>query len=92
MKLPWLRNSILACFLSKFKWFRCLAGGKWELWWVDVPVCSDIWHEVDRFTHEWVKLRMLVPLDRNAPDLHPQWYGFRPSPLCRGTPVCEDWK
>ena len=29
---------------SGFRWFRKWWGGRWELWYVDHPVCSDIWH------------------------------------------------
>ena len=30
---------------AHWEWFRKTWGGRWELWWVDVPVCSEIWHE-----------------------------------------------
>lgn len=29
---------------DRFKWFRQFYGGHWELWWIDHPVCSAIWH------------------------------------------------
>lgn len=48
---PWLRERHwIAAFLSPYQWFRKLAGGKWELWWVDVPVCSYVWHDVSEWT------------------------------------------
>jgi len=36
--------------LSKYRWGRKLLGGKWEYWWVDVPVASSCWHDVDEWT------------------------------------------
>jgi hypothetical protein len=97
MKLRCLRtNNTLRSFLSGFKWYRKLAGGKWERWWVDCPVNSDIWHEVKHFTHEMVeaaeRMKYHPPLTDRLDDLHPYWWGFRPTPLCRGTPELEDWK
>lgn len=36
---------ILNCtFLVYFKWYRRLVGGNWEKWYVDYPVCADVWH------------------------------------------------
>ena len=37
---PWW----LDCLFGEFRWFRRWWGGRWELWYVDVPVCSRIWH------------------------------------------------
>jgi hypothetical protein len=61
---------LLDCFFDRYQWYRRLCGGRWELWWVDAPVCSDIWHRVTDFTYAT---------------------GKRPSVLCRGTPIEEDW-
>lgn len=36
--------------LSQYRLGRKLLGGKWELWWVDVPVASSCWHEVEEWT------------------------------------------
>ena len=30
---------------ARFRWYRRLIGGHWELWYVDT-VYSDIWHQV----------------------------------------------
>lgn len=32
--------------LPKLRIVRRLLGGHWERWWVDHPVCSDVWHWV----------------------------------------------
>jgi hypothetical protein len=61
---------LLDAFFSQRRWARKLIGGKWELWWVDCPVNSDVWHSVP----EWSDV-----------------VGERPTPLCRGTPIKEDW-
>lgn len=94
MKIRKLRNSWLAAFLSNYQWYRKLAGGKWERWWVDHPVCSDVWHDVRHFTRERLeaaeRANYKAPLTE-AHLMNPYWWGFRPSPLCRGTPTEEDW-
>jgi hypothetical protein len=93
MKFPILRTCWLKYWLDRFQWYRRFAGGKWELWWVDVPVCSDIWHDVRHFTHEYVAAADRMGYKPPKGDLDsPYWYGFRPTPLCRGTPICEDWR
>lgn len=56
--------------IGDYAWGRRLLGGRWERWWVDSPVCGDIWHWRTR--------------ERTS------WEG-RPSPLCRGTPIVEEW-
>lgn len=33
--------------LTDWRWFRKLLGGKWVLWWIDVPVASFIWRPDD---------------------------------------------
>lgn len=38
--------------LYKFRFYRKWWGGHWELWWIDVPVCSEIWHDVDKCSLE----------------------------------------
>ena len=35
-------------WFSNYRWARKLIGGHWERHWVDFPVCSDIWHKVDK--------------------------------------------
>lgn len=42
-------NSLITVLLglSKFRFYRKWWGGHWELWWVDVPVCSEIWHDLE---------------------------------------------
>jgi hypothetical protein len=37
-------NIVKYSFLCEYKFFRRLAGGRWEKWYVDVPICSLIWH------------------------------------------------
>ena len=64
-------NAILALLdtaLDRFRWYRRLCGGHWELWWVET-VGGDVWHQLDRCSRD----------------------GARPTPLCRGTPICEDY-
>lgn len=50
-------HSILVSVLSlwKFRFYRRWWGGHWELWWVDFPVCSEIWHDVKKCTIETKK-------------------------------------
>lgn len=31
-------------FLCNLKPVRRFIGGCWELWWVDSPVCAEVWH------------------------------------------------
>lgn len=89
MKLRWLRDSWLRVYLSNYPWFRKLAGGKWERWYVDRPVIAFIWHEVDMFTREKVEASKGEPPPDNL--LHPYWRDFRPTPLCRGICDEENW-
>lgn len=83
-------------FLEEFRWYRKLRGGKWERWIVSDPVNSVLWHRVDEFTRvkvaRWPALseEMLQRLPFTA--LHPVLWGYRPSPLCRGTPTEENWE
>lgn len=30
-------------FLSGYQWYRRWRGGHWERWYIDHPVCADIW-------------------------------------------------
>lgn len=91
----WLRTGVLAAFFNSFRWYRRLAGGKWELWWIDSPVCSHIWHDVNFFNREMKeaseRLKYHPPKNLPADALNPYYWEFRPSPLCRGTPIEEDW-
>ena len=32
--------------LAKLRCYRRWWGGHWEQWWIDVPVCGEIWHDV----------------------------------------------
>jgi hypothetical protein len=88
-------KNLLDAFLSDFKWYRKVSGGKWELWIVDHPVCSEVWHRVDEFTRvkvaEWPKLSEEILRKLPFTALHPVLWGYRPSPLCRGTPTEEAW-
>jgi hypothetical protein len=36
--------------LPQFQWFRRLAGGRWEHWWIDSPVASAMWLDVVEFS------------------------------------------
>lgn len=42
-------TSLIVCILGleRFKWFRQWHGGHWERWYIDFPVCSDIWIQFD---------------------------------------------
>jgi hypothetical protein len=33
--------------LSKFRWYRRLRGGRWELWFIDTPVGVEMWFQED---------------------------------------------
>lgn len=37
--------------LSNYRWYRRLRGGKWERWYIDAPVHSDMWFRVEDFGH-----------------------------------------
>ena len=76
---------------TRYQWFRRWLGHHWELWCVDVPVCSEVWHEIDECSRTR-KLRLFDPR-RGLNDYirHYTEYTGRPTPLCRGTPRCEDW-
>jgi len=30
-------------FFSGFRWYRKLQGGEWQQWFIDIPVCSNMW-------------------------------------------------
>lgn len=30
-------------WLSRFRWYRRWRGGRWQRWWIDTPVASDMW-------------------------------------------------
>lgn len=32
---------------ARFRWYRRWAGGHWERWYVDYPVCGDYWFRTD---------------------------------------------
>jgi len=32
--------------VDTMRWWRRLRGGHWERWYVDHPVCGDVWHRV----------------------------------------------
>jgi hypothetical protein len=96
MKLPYLRKATwLKTLFDRYRWYRRLAGGKWERWYVDMPVCSDLWHDVRNFTREYVyaaeRMGYRPPLETLGKNMYPHWWGYRPTPLCRGTPIEEDW-
>jgi hypothetical protein len=33
--------------LRRYRWYRRWHGGRWELWYVDFPICEPIWHEIE---------------------------------------------
>lgn len=72
---------VLEVFFSRFRWARRLLGGKWELWYVDHPVCADVWHPVNH----WSTDELIYPKNGGLP-----WFD-RPTPLCRGGCVREEW-
>jgi len=37
--------------LENHAWYRAAKGGHWELWFVE-PCHGDLWHHLDRCTHE----------------------------------------
>lgn len=39
-------------YLSKLRAYRRWRGRVWELWWVDHPVCAEVWHQLDAPTAE----------------------------------------
>ncbi len=43
---------LIELFFPYFRWTRRIVGGHWELWYVDFPVCSYIWHHVERCSKE----------------------------------------
>jgi len=58
---------------SDFKWARKLVGGRWEKWYVDHPVCIEVWH------HESDGLSCsIMGMEIN-----------KPTPLCMGIPLVE---
>lgn len=81
----------LASFLCNYRWFRKWHGGKWERWWVDSPVNSFVWHDVEEFTHVMQERTKNETPGEMKPLMDPSWWDHRPSPLCRGTPELEDW-
>jgi hypothetical protein len=78
--------------LDLFKTYRRWQGRHWEFWWVDVPVCSYVWHQLDSCTQQpqpelssdFYKGKSLNSVLRNV-------CRDRPTPLCKGTPICEDY-
>lgn len=50
MDLNRKKQPFWAFILSGFRWYRKLCGGKWERWWIDVPVVSDIWFQVTEWS------------------------------------------
>lgn len=73
-------------FLEEFgdwQWVRKLLGGRWELWYLDAPICSALWFRVRH------RFEVHTPEGR---------YGFtitsssHPHPLARGNPIAfEEW-
>ncbi len=43
---------LLDALLDRFRWYRRLRGGHWERWYVDHPVCAEVWHHVETCTRE----------------------------------------
>lgn len=77
--------------LCNYHWYRRWYGGHWELWCVDAPVCSDVWHDVGQCSLK--RQRRPWDLDHGIDYLIAHWqeYTGRPTALCRGTPTCEDY-
>lgn len=63
-------------YLVEFKWVRKTIGGRWELWWVDTPINSEVWHHINE-----------KDLKANS---YYRLFG-KPTSLCRGIPEIEDW-
>ncbi len=64
----WLQHAIrnfLGLF-DQYEWARKRLGGHWERWYVDHPVCSDIWHSVDTCTKKSGKRP--TPICRGTPE------------------------
>lgn len=66
-------------FLCRFQWFRRLYGGEWKLWYVDVPVCGEVW-----FSEPFTCIKPWKPLPGESP-LYP-----RPHTLCRCNAICTE--
>lgn len=80
--------------LTNYRWYRRWRGGHWERWYVDHPICSDIWHDVERCSLEphpqILTMAALRKVDFSNDEAVARILG-RPTSLCRGTPECEDW-
>lgn len=78
--------------LSNWKFYRRIKGGKWEQWYVDHPVCSLMWFQVKEFT-EAKTSRAANSYGNSYVAYYREWMDprHRPSPLCRGNPVTEDY-
>lgn len=77
--------------LEKWQRYRRWYGSHWELWFVDT-VNAQIWHSMALCSQrpqtplrdEWWKD---LPLEEAVKIT----FRDRPTPLCRGTPTCEDY-
>lgn len=99
-RYTWFRT-----LFDRFQWYRRLAGGKWELWYVDCPgIHGEYWHDVQEFTRvrkarlpsaDEIMKREMEAYRRGDVTVdwgfHPAYWGYRPTPFCRGTPIEEDW-
>lgn len=54
LRKPFKPHSIVVAILAlyKYQFYRKWWGGHWELWWVDFPICSEIWHDVEKSSTE----------------------------------------
>lgn len=86
-------SSWIACILRLdcYQAYRRWQGSHWELWWVDT-VNSYVWHKLSKCTQQ---PQSELPPDfwkrRNLDEVVHMIFRDRPTPLCRGTPVCEDY-
>ncbi len=75
---------------SDWRWVRRFCSRHWEKWYVGSPVNQYVWHRVERCYHEQ-KLNPLQPTGNWVRDTWLDVLQGRPSTLCSGEPICEDW-
>ena len=44
-------RALFYSLFSNYRWARRLHGGKWERWYITNPVCANVWHPVDEWSH-----------------------------------------
>lgn len=77
--------------LESLRRYRRWWGGHWELWYVEI--CHTwLWHDVPECTgREQPKLQPGFWKGKSLDEVARLVWKNRPNPLCRGTPVCEDY-